>query len=159
MHKMGLFRVTSIVNNLSHEGEIYDGIEMKWFVVYRDSSNVSYDQVIINYTKNLDDSYRISENNLYELFTEKEANALKKYLLRAHKQECGIKEADLLLEVYTLGYGNKALENREGYYRLDNEDGYDLPFVVWGYYDVSYGKDVSGLTHEMRLIERVLNKS
>lgn len=159
MHKMGLLRVTSIVNNLSHGGEIYDGVEMRWFVVYRDSPSVANNQVIMNHTKNLDNSHYVCENNLYELFTEKEANALKKYLLRVHKQECEIKETDLLLEVYTLGYGNRVLGNREGYYRLDNEDNYDLPFVVWGYYDVSYGRDDSWLTYEMRLMERALNKS
>ncbi|GEM_PF-1213401 len=157
---MGLFRVTSIINNLSHGGETYDGVEMRWFVVYRDSPGVDYDQVITNYAKNLDNSHYISENNLYELFTEKEANALKKYLLRVHKQECDIKEADLPLEVYTLGYGNRVLGNREGYYRLDNEDSYDLPFIVWGYYDViSYGRDDSRLTYETRLMERALNKA
>ncbi len=159
MNKMGLFRVTSTINNLSHGGEIYKGVEISWFVVYRDGSDTTHEQIIKNYTKNLDNSQYISESNLYELFTEKEADALKRYLLRVHKQGCKIKEADLSLEVYTLGYGNKILGSREGYYRLDNEDDYDLPFIVWGYYDISHGSDISWPTYEMRLIERALNKS
>jgi len=137
-----LFRVTSKAYDLPHKGRIYDAVEIFWFVVYRVNSAISHEQLIKNYVQDLNNLDYVSENNLYELFTEEEAGALKEYLLKVHEKGYKIKEVDLSLEVYTLGYGDMILEEKEGYYKLNEEDRYNLPFVVWGYYNVSSAKDV-----------------
>jgi len=153
-----LFRLTSIVNNFPHRGKTYDGVEIRWFVVYRENPIVSYEKPLNGYLKNQDNLLHISEENVRELFTEEEANAFKEYLSKEHREECDIREADLLTEINPWGYGDKTLGHREGFYRLYQEDGYDLPFVVWGYYDVSHAKDVSWLMHGVESIETVLDK-
>jgi len=152
-----LFRVTSRVSNFSYKNGIYDSVEICWFVVYRETSSIPYEQIIKDYGKE-SNSHCVFENNIRELFTEEEANSLKRYLLRVHKQECEIKRADLLLEISTLGYGDIVTEEGEGFYRLNEEDEYDLPFVVWGYYDVSCARDVSWLMYGTEFVERVLDK-
>lgn len=153
-----LFTVKSRVSKFSHRERIYDFIEFHWFVVYRETSPFSYDELIEDCRKRLDNSYYISENNVNELFTEEEAEALKEYILRTQNQECEIEEANLLLESYTLAYDDIVLGHEEGFYRLDEEEGYDLPFVVWGYYDVGHAEDISWLDYGMKFIERALDK-
>lgn len=153
-----LFRVTSKVNNFSHQNRVYDSVEMCWFVVHRESPFVSYEQIIENYGKQLNNSNPVFENNIKELFTDEEANLLKEYLLRANKQKCEVKRADLLLEAYTLGYGDLVPDYGEGFYNLGDENGYDLPFVVWGYYDITDAEDLSWLAYGTEFVERILDR-
>jgi hypothetical protein len=152
-----LFRVTSRVKGFSYKNRVYDSVEICWFVVYRETPSIPYEQILRDCCDQLNSHY-VSENNIKELFTEEEANALKRYILRVHKEECEVKRADPLLEIYTLGYGDIVPGEGEGFYRLNEEDGYDLPFVVWGYYDVGSSRDVSWLTYGMEFVERVLDK-
>jgi hypothetical protein len=153
-----LFRVVSTVNNFPHRGRTYDGVEIHWFVVYRENPIASYEKLINGYLKDRDNPLYISEKNLQELFTEEEADALKEYLSKKHGEECDIREADLSTEIDPWGYGDKTPAYREGFYRLNQEDGYDLPFVVWGYYDISHAKDVTWLMHGVESLETVLDK-
>jgi len=153
-----LFRVHSLANNFSYHKKVYDSVEISWFVVHRKTPFVSYVELIKNYGRELNRSHYIFENNIKELFTEEEANALKEYLLTKHRQECVIKSADLILEAYTLGYGDIVPDYGEGFYKLNEEDGYDLPFVAWGFYDTSLAKDVSWLANGTEFVERVLDK-
>lgn len=152
-----LFRSESVLSNFSHKGRVYDELEIAWFVVHRESS-VVHEEVIKECKKKYDILPNTFENSVFELFTEEEAKALEKYILRTRKQECRIKEVDMGLEIFSWEYGDKDLSNMEGYYRLSNEEGYDLPFVVWGYYSVNSAKDLSWLVNEMEFIERVLGK-
>ncbi|HSE83135.1 MAG TPA: hypothetical protein VLB01_01140 [Thermodesulfobacteriota bacterium] len=153
-----LFTVKSRVSKFIHRERVYDFVEFQWFVVYRETSTFSYDELIESYRNKLDNSYYISESNISELFTEEEADALKEYLLRTLNHECEIEEANLLIESYTLAYEDIILGHEEGFYRLNEEEGYDLPFIVWGYYDVSYAEDISWLEYGMKFIERALNR-
>ncbi|MBI2487074.1 MAG: hypothetical protein HYW01_08960 [Deltaproteobacteria bacterium] len=153
-----LFRVASKVNNFSYQKRVYDSVEICWFVIHRETPFVSYVELMKNSGKELNNSQDMFENNIKELFTEQEANILKEYLLRNHKQKCEMKRADLLLEAYTLGYGDLVPDSGEGFYKLNEEDSYDLPFVVWGYYDITHAEDVSWLAYGTEFIERVLDK-
>jgi transcriptional regulator CtsR len=153
-----LFRVTSKVNKFSYQKRVYDSVEICWFVIHRENSSVSYVELIKNYGKEVNNSQDMFENNIKELFTEQEANILKEYLHRKHKQKCEIKRAELLLEAYTLGYGDLVPDSGEGFYKLNDEDGYDLPFVAWGYYDTTDAEDVSWLAYGTEFIEKVLDK-
>jgi hypothetical protein len=153
-----LFRVRSVFNNFPHSGKVYDEVEVLWFVVHREDLSPSHEQVMEDYRRNFNNPTHTFESNLSELFTEEEAKALREYLLRAHKEGCEMREVDLSHENIPSGCGDKTLGNEEGYYRLDNEYGYDLPVVVWGYYNVSYAKDVSWLTNGMEFVERTLDR-
>lgn len=153
-----LFRITSKVNKFTYQKRVYDPVEICWFVVHRATPFVYFEQLIVSYGKDLYNSHHFFENNIKELFTEQEANILKEYLLRTHKQECEVKRADLLLEAYTLGYGDIVPGDGEGFYRLNEEDSYDLPFLVWGYYDLIHAEDVSWVAYGTQFVERVLDK-
>lgn len=153
-----LFRVRSKINHFPHKERIYDSVELCWFVVYREAPAFSYEQLIEEYGNQLDSSSYISENNLNELFTEREAGILKEYILRVHKQGCVVKEANLLLEYYSFGYEDIVLGYEEGLYKLDEEEYYNLPFVVLGYYDAGCAQDVSWLRHGMEFIEKATDK-
>jgi hypothetical protein len=154
-----LFRLKSFVNNLSHKGSIYDGVEVFWLVVYRDNWASSQEQLTNGFIKNSDNSPFISEENLYELFSEEESNVFKEYLYRTHnKQGCEIRETHAQVEIEAWGYGDRAPGHKEGFYRIDVNDSYNLPFVVWGYYDVTHAKDVSWLVYGVESIEMVLDK-
>jgi hypothetical protein len=153
-----LFRLKSVFDHFSHRGKVYDGVEICWFVVYRDTPINSHRKLLNGYLTNPDNSQYISEDNIYELFTEEEAEAFKEYLLKNHREQCQLREADIRSEVNSWGYGDKILSYREGFYRLDHEGDYNLPFIVWGYYDLSYAKDVSWLIYGVESIERILDK-
>ncbi len=156
-----LFRATSKVDNFSYRDRIYDSVEVCWFVVHRDTPPFSSEEVIKELRelgKEVKNLRFMFENNIKELFTYEEACALEEYLFRICKHKCEIKKADLFLESYTLGYGDTLPEFGQGFYRLTRDDRYDLPFLVWGYYDVSCAKDISWLTYGTQFIEIALNK-
>lgn len=154
-----LFRVRSKINHFPHEERIYDSVELCWFVVYRECPAFSYERLVEEYGEKSDGSSFISENNLNELFTEEEAKILKEYILRVHKQGCVVKEANLPLEYYSFGYEDIVLGYEEGLYKLNEEDGYDLPFIVWGYYDAGCAQDVSRLKHRAAATDKDESKS
>jgi hypothetical protein len=154
-----LFRLKSVINNFSHKGNIYDGVEVFWLVVYRDNRASSQEQFTNGHIHDSEKPFYISEENLYELFSEAESHALKEYLHRAcNEQGCEIRETDLRIEIGTWGYGARTLGHKEGFYRIDLNESYELPFIVWGYYDVTYAKDVSWLVYGVESIEMVLDK-
>ncbi|MGH7889775.1 MAG: hypothetical protein ACRENF_04415, partial [Thermodesulfobacteriota bacterium] len=133
-----LFRVTSKVDNFSYRDRVYDSVEVCWFVVHRENPVFSSDEVITELRelgKEVENLRPIFENNIKELFTCGEACALKEYLFTVRKHKCEIKRANLFLESYTLGYADTLPEFGQGFYRLTQDDSYDLPFSVWGYYD------------------------
>ena len=101
--------------------------------------------------------FNTSEENIYELFSEEESSRLKEYLLN-NRIGCEIRETDFGIEVETWGHGDKLLGHKEGYRRIDLDLNYDLPFIVWGYYDVSYAKDISWLAQGVESMEMVLDK-
>ncbi len=152
-----LYRLKSILNNFSHKGSIYDGVEVFWFVVYRDNLEFSQERQT-NGHDNSERQFYISEGNIYELFSEEESILLKEYLLRDNRAGCEIKETDVDIEVETRGYGDRVLGHKEGYYRMDLDFNYDLPLIVWGYYDVTYAKDISWLAQGVESMKMVLDK-
>jgi hypothetical protein len=76
---------------------------------------------------------------LEELFTLDEAEALKAYLDKRHDGAgtTDIVEVKLPIPFNSAGFGAHGVGRSADFYMLDRDEGYDLPFRAWAYYDLA----------------------
>lgn len=132
--KPRLYRVKSVVDK--YDG--YKNVTFKWFVSQRkpeDRPPISYE---IGLVPSLQDDF-YTKDFLRELFTEKEALALVSYVL-PKGGNIEIKEIELPIKKIFVGYGSIAVGGMCDFYRLDKSSDYNLPFEVWGYFDLGEGE-------------------
>ena len=142
-----LHEVISIVPRFSHRGGIFKDVQINWFIKHRDGDNeppVPYEEAIVGYEqlsaarKNSQEG--TPEEAVRELFTEGEAEALREYLLAVHNDDTAtLEEINLPLDdkhTWPLGGLHIVTPGPCGFYMLSEEPRYNLPFKVWGFYDV-----------------------
>jgi len=157
-------------------------VDISWYITDRSEPVAPYEQLITGYHK-LDESDReYSEGYIDELFTAKEAEQLKDYLqdvlgvdevlIEEHKLPLGrdlhrISEESQRWVKDELGiyipiedpsgwmpYGAIPVGGSSDMLELDQMEEYDLPFGVWGYYDLEgYELDVEHTSSSYRLDE------
>jgi len=78
-----------------------------------------------------------AEDLIDELFTEAEAALVKAYLDREYPDdETTIVEMRLPIPKNSIGFFAIGVGGGDGFYMLNKESPYDLPFKVWGYFDL-----------------------
>ena len=120
-------------------------VTLHWFRKDRPQPIGSYEQLIQSYKQLTDpDQRRRAERMVDELFTEEEFFALRDYL-RIH-QGADLRTGVLVPPVSGVKYESEGKPGLlrpfsqrvdgegGGFYRLDEEPTYTLPFAVWGYY-------------------------
>ena len=126
-----VYQVTSVVKKYKNCKDV----PFSWFMIDRKKPLIPYEKGIINYLgKN---SY--SESAIDELFTNREAKRLVAYLEKEHKDDTlkiNIDEQKLPIANNLIGYGGNAVGGMDGFYMLDKEKNYNLPFKAWGYFDL-----------------------
>jgi len=134
-----LYGVYSEVNDFDSWGARWKSVTINWFVVDRKIPPVPYETSIKSYRPNSKDpgKYRYPEGFIDECFTYQETNALTEYLKR-YPGECKISEVELPIEPNLAGNGALAIGGLEGFYMLSKDENYNLPFKVWGYYDLRF---------------------
>lgn len=126
-----LFSVTSTAPD--YHG--HKNVRFRWFV-HAPKIRRPYQRMIWGY-KPASRQAGYSECAVDELFTEREAMALKQYL-----DQCGsfgateIKKADLPYPYNVAGWGAHPVGGGIDFYELNQHDGYSLPFIARGYYDI-----------------------
>ncbi|MDX8450698.1 hypothetical protein [Mesorhizobium captivum] len=127
--KTELFKVRTVIP----EFEGCKDVAMRWFVCERERPPAPYAEVIADYQPG--DPY--AEGSIDELFIADEARALVGYL-EAHYPDCShsIEEVDLPITDPPYPIGALSVGGPEDYYMLCEEEGYTLPFPVFGYFDL-----------------------
>jgi hypothetical protein len=135
-----LFTVISQVANLHG----YKNVGIWWFVVERTRSlfgadgalGIPHARVITGYDAT--DEYRsYCESAVEELFTADEARAFVEFLrTRRNDTSATIKPATLPIERNQMGHGAIPVGGGPDFLTISDSLDYDLPFKVWGYFDV-----------------------
>lgn len=148
-----LYGVTSVVKKYDN----YKEVPFNWFVSDRKKPLIPYEKAIMNYVKG--DGY--SEGAIDESFTKQEADQLVTYLQREHKEailETNIVEEKLPIASNSMGFGATPVGGGDGFYMLEKEKNYNLPFKIWGYFDLRNCKNVNEKTEESEEDENEHNK-
>ncbi|MBI5930690.1 MAG: hypothetical protein HY862_15380 [Chloroflexi bacterium] len=110
-------------------------IHISWFVKDRVEPPAPY-EILINHYDPQAGHVIHPQNAVKELFTIEEADAFSAYLTRSKIDATPIiKAAELPIEMNRAGFLEFAVGEASGFYRASEEDDYDLPFTVWGYFD------------------------
>lgn len=130
-----VYHVTSILK----EWHNYKEVPFSWFLIDRKKPLIPYEKGIKNYKKG--NVYQ--ESAIDELFTKQEAKRLVAYLEKEHKDDTlkiSIDEQKLPIANNILAYGCIPVGGMNDFYMLDKEKNYNLPFKVWGYFDLRNSK-------------------
>jgi hypothetical protein len=130
---MDLFTVTT----MTPEFRGCQDVTLSWFVVDRSSPVVTYTEAIAGYDA-IDKDYRfLAEGAVDEYFTFEEAQALVEYLTREHPGDGHeISRVSLPIEENIMGIGAIPVGGPQGFLMLSKREGWNLPFQVYGYYDL-----------------------
>lgn len=107
-----------------------------WFYEGSRTTRRPYERLIEHYDPSEENTY--AEGCIDEFFTAVEAAALKSYLDREHGNQSvtTIKPVKLPIPNNAMGLGARAVGGGEDFYTLSEEQGYSLPFKVWGYFNL-----------------------
>ena len=147
--KTRLYSVSSVIDDWPYKEDRYVGVVVQWLVVDRQEPVAPYEKCIENY--NPSDPYQ--KGLLDECFTLTEATALAEHLKKHHDTNCKLVEVklpmpggDIPLSYVTVGGGCDL-------HMLNKEDGYELPFAVYGYFDIRQSELMHDCTAERELVE------
>lgn len=130
-----LYHVYSTLPSLEIKGIKCNNVHVSWFVRGRTEPPAPY-EILINHYDTSAGHVIHAQNAVKELFTIEEADAFSAYLTRSKIDATPIiKAAELPFEMKRAGFLEFAGGDAAGFYRASEEDDYDLPFQVWGYYD------------------------
>jgi hypothetical protein len=128
--KPALYHCISIENNWPHRHARYADVYVQWFVHKRP---LDYAEQFAGFC-DLNDPY--SRGLIEESFTADEALRFAAYLKAQHKSDVRIEPQELPVPANTMGAGAVAVGGTTDFHMLCNEEGYSLPFEVWGFYNV-----------------------
>ena len=131
-----LFQVHSVAREYRGRRDV----TFHWFITNRDGKpSVPYSEAITNYQAgNL-----YAEGAIEEMFTREQADLLVAYLKNYPSTE-HVEPAGLPIPDNRAGYGAAAVGGPTDFYMLADTEGYDLPFSVWGFFDLSRSEAVAG---------------
>lgn len=100
-----------------------------WFYVERKLPIAPYEHIIKDYDPL---KCKDAETSVNEFFTGLEIEMLRNYISDLSLE---VKEVDLPLPSNCIPLSHSPSGGGEGYYLLSEQEDYNLPFKVWGYYD------------------------
>ena len=129
-----LYKVYSTIDDWPHRAERYNGVSVTWYVREREEPPVPYEEAIEAPDRV---SHIYLQSLLDGLFTEKELSMFRKYLAEKHGNKVSAKVVELPLTGCEMAVWDLPLDSRRNIHLLDEEECYDLPFKVGGWYDIS----------------------
>lgn len=138
-----LYRLTSTIDVWQHRGGRYADVEIEWFVHDR--------ATVPDYSALLDrplpeGPYSYEQGLVDDLFTREEADQFAAYLKSRHGDSVVLQEVPVPVAtrsphgVGLIGISAVPVGGCTDFHMLSDEDGYDLPFKVWGWYTVEDAK-------------------
>lgn len=127
-------------------------VQLNWlFCSRRDKPAASYAEVITDYDPS-DEMSVDTQLCIDELFTADEAQMLLRYLNEHHRDGSTHRQrpAKLPIPMNTIGLSAIPAGGCQDFYMLHKEDDYDLPFEVWGYYDLRGYEPIPGQEEKRR---------
>ena len=134
-----LFRLRSTIDDWPHRGRRYNGVQVEWLIT-GGTLDRDHAALIEGFDRLSEDDKAYARPLVDELFTEEEADAFADYLRREHGAEVERIPVPLPLSprsadgVVLISFGSVSAGGDADFYMLAEEEGYDLPFLAWGYY-------------------------
>lgn len=132
-----LFRVASIINNVTYDQKTYDRVAFHWFMADRKEKYLKYSELILNYSALSKRERKNAENYINELFSEEEAALLKSALDLKSNGLTTIEEVKLPVPDHIQPYGALASEKGKGFSDLSSHKSYEFPFKVKGFFNIN----------------------
>ncbi len=133
--KIKLYHIYSTLPVLEIKGIKLSNVHVSWFVKGRAEPPDPYEILINDYDPSAGHVIH-AQNAVKELFTIEEADAFSAFLTRSKIDATPIIQvADLPFDMKRAGFLEFAVGEAAGFYRASEEEDYNLPFQVWGYYD------------------------
>jgi hypothetical protein len=130
-----LYRAYSVMDFLEEE-TVYHDVRVNWYVLERKEPVAPYGDMIADYHELDERSRLILEADVNRYLTETEVKALYAYL----QEQRGL---DLFVNPVNLPVSDRGAMFIPGkpvvydFFQLSEEENYDLPFKVWGYYSLA----------------------
>ena len=118
-------------------------VTLHWFIKDREHPIAPYAQLIQSYRQLTESARRPAEQTIDELFTEQEFRDLRAYLYDKREDL----HTEILVPPISVAkqdnarnrglirpFGERSDSEGGGFFKLCEEEGYPLPFTVWGYY-------------------------
>lgn len=130
-----LFHVVSAVYNFHYKNTYYDNLRIDWFVVDRETPQLPFEEVILNYSELSPIESVHPENFIKECFTGEEAELLKSHLIFTEKMQAVIRACSLPVNKDASGYRSSPPPAGTDFIVLHKREGYNLPFKVEGIFN------------------------
>src|SRR5262245_59735695 len=136
---MKLYRVGTTCHRFNGHKDVH----FEWFLDEPYGEPRPYAELINGYADEADPPY-YPMGAIDELFTLDQAQALVSYLDRVHGDagEAKITAAKLPIELNMMGVGAIPTGGGQDFYMLAKEDEYNLPFKVYGYFDLRHHEPI-----------------
>jgi hypothetical protein len=140
MESVKLFRMRSVANHLRG----HKNVPIGWFVDKREhrlfgpggTANVAYREVIKDYDPDYPDAH-FAEWVLEEYFAEDEASAFAEWV-KVHRNDktATVEQATLPIKKNIMPFSAIPVGGKTDFLMTGESTDYNLPFKVWGYFDV-----------------------
>ena len=161
-----LFGAGSVFKHLPYEEIVVNEVVVNWIHVGVHKTAPSYEKLITNY-QHLDEIQRsFIERYIDELFTQDEIKQLGTYLVLADgiqfdlsdkkKEKFIINKIHFPIPDVVIGYGDIPTGGLFGRINLTAQQGYNLPFGVHGFFDISVNDHRYNLVLSAKYVRRVL---
>jgi hypothetical protein len=149
-----LFKAYS-VSDLMRDERIYHNVRFNWYRLERDRPMAPYRDLIADYDK-LDEMTRHTlEADVNRYLTEEEIRALQDYLMGQYNLPVFVNEVSLPVKEVGCFQSRRNVLVYD-FLELSEEEGYFLPFKVWGYYSLTHCLSSPSLEKGMYFLHRAL---
>lgn len=136
-----LYEVTSVIDEWQHRRARWNGVQVTWFV-HKRATDPAFDYAaLLDRPLPPGDDYSYERGLVDESFTQDEAERFTAHLKTTFGEEAEIRELPLPIATRSGGcdripIGALAVGGTDDIHMLSKHETYDLPFDVWGYYNM-----------------------
>jgi len=156
LRPLRLYRAYS-VGEVERERIRYYGVRFHWYRLDRTEPVVPFERLIAGYERLKEPARRQAVEQVLRYLTEEEVWGLRTYLRERHGLEVIAEEVPLPIEVPTGPFHSPYGEVYE-FLELSEQEGYPLPYKIWGYYSLRGCLSGPNLTHGVRFLQRALER-
>ncbi|ROR01457.1 hypothetical protein [Desulfosoma caldarium] len=156
LQPLRLYRAYSIAE-MEKDDVTYYGVRVDWYRLDRAEPVVAMESLVADYEKLDEITRRQALEQVLRYLTEEEVWGLRTYLRERHGLEVIAEEVPLPIEVPTGPFHSPYGEVYE-FLELSEQEGYALPYRIWGYYSVRGCLSGPNVARGVRFLQKALEK-
>lgn len=156
LRPMRLYRAFSI-GEMERDRITYYGVRFHWYRLDRTQPVVPFERLIAGFDRLEESVRRRAVEQVLRYLTEEEVWGLRTYLRERHGLEVIAEEVPLPIEVPTGPFHSPYGEVYE-FLELSEEEGYALPYKIWGYYTLRGCLSGPNLKDGVRFLQKAMQR-